>query len=87
MFDDIQNLILLIVFVVIGVIIFICCIYCCACKPACANARRRIIRGQIARDEEAIERERETSRNEIRETLSANEQTRNEIRNKYNLRK
>jgi hypothetical protein len=61
--------------------------YCCACKPAWANTRRRLVNRQIVRDEEAIERERDASEAELRETLSANKQTRDDIRNKYQLRK
>jgi len=82
---DTQGLIYLIVFLIVGVVLLICCVYCCACKPACANARRRLINRQIARDEEVIEGEREAHRAEIRDTLSANQQTRNEIRNKYQI--
>lgn len=83
---DTKNLILLIIFVIIGVALIICCVYCCACKPACINARRRLVRRQIARDEEAIEREREVHHTQLRDTLATNEQTRNEIRNKYQLK-
>jgi hypothetical protein len=84
---DVQSLILLIVFLVVGVVILIFCIYCCTCKPAWANTRRRLINRQIARDEEAIEQERDASRAQIRDTTSANEQARDDIRNKYQLKR
>ncbi|CAF3006182.1 unnamed protein product [Rotaria sp. Silwood2] len=83
---DTQSLILLIVFVIVGVVLLICCMYCCACKPACISARRRLIHRQIARDEEAIEQERQASQDQLRDTFAANQQTRNDIRNKYQLR-
>ena len=83
---DTQNLIVLIVCLIIGVVLIICCIYCCACKPACANARRRMIHGQIARDEEAIETERTATRAQLQDTFSTNKETRNDIRKKYQLR-
>ncbi|CAF1585751.1 unnamed protein product [Rotaria magnacalcarata] len=83
---DTQNLILLIVFVIVGIGLIICCIYCCACKPACVSFRQRIIHRQIARDEEVIEQERETAQNQLRDTFAANQQTRDDVRNKYQLK-
>ncbi|CAF1345821.1 unnamed protein product [Rotaria sp. Silwood1] len=83
---DTQNLILLIVFLIVGVILIICCIYCCACKPACINIRGRLINQQIARDEEAIDQEREAHHAQLRDTFATNQQTRNDIRNKYQLK-
>lgn len=69
-----------------GVILILCCIYCCACKPACADARRKLNHRQITRDEEDIEQERQNKQTELHTTIAANEQTRNEIRNKYQLK-
>jgi hypothetical protein len=83
---SIENLILLIVFLIVGVALIICCIYCCACRSPWANARRKLINRQIARDQEAVEQERDAYRAEIKETISTNEQERNDIRNKYQLR-
>jgi len=83
---SIENLILLIVFLIVGVVLIIFCIYCCACRSPWANARRKLINRQIVRDQEANEQEREAYQTEIRETLSANQQERNDIRNKYQLR-
>jgi hypothetical protein len=82
----IENLILLIVFLIVGVILIICCVYYCKCRTPWANARRKLINRQIVRDQEANEQEREAYQTEIRETLSANQQERNDIRNKYQLR-
>ena len=86
MFVDSESLILLIVFLVIGVVLLVCCVYCCACKPGCVNARRRLIRGQLTRDEEVIDEERQAHRTQLREQLNINEQTRNDVRTKYQLR-
>jgi hypothetical protein len=83
---SIENLILLIVFLVVGVISVIFCIYCCACRTPWANARRGLVKRQIAQDEEAIDQEREASRARIQETRTLNEQARNDVRNKYQLR-
>ncbi|CAF1314851.1 unnamed protein product [Rotaria sordida] len=83
---DTQNLILLIVFLIVGVAAIICCIYCCACKPACINTRRRLLNRQIERDQEAIEQERQVNQAQLRDTFTANQQTRDDIRNKYQLR-
>jgi outer membrane murein-binding lipoprotein Lpp len=83
---DTQNLILLIVFVIVGVVVIICCVYCCSCKPAWANTRRRLVNRQVARDEEAIDQEREANRAQLQDKLTANQQARNEIRSKYELR-
>ena len=85
MLVDSQTLILLIVFLVIGVVLLVCCIYCCACKPGCVNARRRLIHKQITEDEEVIDEERQAHRTQMREQLNINEQTRNDVRTKYQL--
>jgi hypothetical protein len=84
---DIQSLIGLIVFILVGVAVVICCVYYCSCKPAWANTRRRLVTRQIAQDEEANDQEREASHAQLRDTLTANKQTRDDIRNKYQLRK
>ena len=83
---SIENLILLIVFLVVGVIVIICCVYYCTCRTPWAKARRNLVNRQIARDVEAVEQEREAYRDETREKLAANQQERNDIRNKYQLR-
>jgi uncharacterized membrane protein len=83
---DPSSLISLIIFLVIAVILIIVCIYCCTCKPAWANTRRQIINRQIAEDEVAIDQEREAYRDQLRDTFSANQQARNDIRDKYQLR-
>jgi hypothetical protein len=83
---DIQTLIGLIVAIIVGVAVVICCVYYCSCKPGWANTRRRLVTRQIAQDEEANNREREASHDQLRETLTANKQTRDDIRNKYQLR-
>ena len=83
---SIENLVLLIVFLIVGVLLLICCVYYCKCRTPWANYRRQLIDRQIGRDTEAIEQEREANRAEIRETLTANEQEREEIRKKYRLK-
>ena len=84
---SIENLILLIIFLVVGVIIIIGCVYYCTCRTPWANFRRQLVNRQIARDADAIEQERDANRAEIREKLTANEQERDEIRKKYQLKK
>lgn len=83
---EISSLVTLIVCLVIGVVLLICCLYYCSCKPAWANHRRRVLARQLQNDEEAIQRERDVSRERIRETVAANERERNEIREKYQLK-
>ncbi|CAF1138659.1 unnamed protein product [Adineta steineri] len=71
--------------VIVGVIAIICVIYCCSCKPAWAKARKRIVRGQAAREEEQLDVEREANRAQLRDSLVANKQTRDDVRQKYQL--
>ena len=82
-----SDLILLIVFLVVGVLFLLCLVYCCACKPGCENLRRRRLAAGIARDEEAIAAERDIQRAELAERFETNEQNRNDIRAKYQLKK
>ncbi|CAF1175605.1 unnamed protein product [Adineta steineri] len=70
---------------VVGVIAIICFIYCCSCKPAWAKARKRLVRGQAAREEEQLDVEREANRAQLRDSLVANKQTRDDVRQKYQL--
>ncbi len=83
---DPSSLISLIVFLVIAVVLIILCIYYCTCKPAWINTRRRIINWQIERGEKAIAQEREAYQSQLRDTALANQQARNDIRDKYQLR-
>lgn len=78
---------MLIVFLVVGVLFLLCLVYWCTCKPGCANLSRRRMAAGIARDEEAIEAEREVQRAELAEQFETNERSRNDIRDKYQLTK
>ncbi|CAF1512540.1 unnamed protein product, partial [Adineta steineri] len=69
----------------IGFIAITYCIYCCSCKSGWSNLRRRIVYRQLARDEEQISEEREASRAQIRDSLAPGKQTRDDIRQKYQL--
>lgn len=81
-----DTLITLIVILVIAVILLLVWVYCCGCKPACANMKRASTNRQLAKDAEAIEREREEFRSQIRDTVANNDRERNEIRAKYQLK-
>lgn len=81
-----DTLITLIVILVIAVILLLVCAYCCGCKPACASMQRGAVKRQLAKDTEAIERERDEFRSQIRDTLANNERERNDIRAKYQLK-
>lgn len=82
-----EGLITLIVLVVVAVIIIIGFIYCCSCKPACENYRRRRMAENLHQDEETIENERTNYRTELAKTFETNENSRNEIRDKYQIKR
>lgn len=81
-----ETLITLIVLLVVAAIVVLVLVYCCSCKPAWANTRRRLVNRQIARDAEALDRERNDYRSQIQETLTSNQRERDDIRAKYQLK-
>jgi hypothetical protein len=74
------------ILLIIVIILLISFIYCRVCQSPFADTRQRLTNRQITRDAEHIEDERATNRAEVQDIISANQQKRNDIRTKYQLK-
>jgi len=78
---NLQDFFLLCMILLVGIILIIVFTYCFMQTQVFTDTRRRLIHWQLTRDEETA-----INRGQSQETISLNQQIRNDIRHKYQLK-